>query len=201
MAFRDFSDLSDELRLSGGEAALLLIIPDPGTDKDLVVDLLDQSTVLEGTDWSVCFGGGRTLLLVGQKTWASLIASAARIYEIYSVLHPIRMAVCRLNGWPCDYATAWQRALDADEVLNHAQNSIAYGIYDLRMQRLTPIGIERSRAASVQSAIELYQRGLHLEAGFVLFEGFSTSELRVAWLRDILQLCEETYQSCRPLLR
>ena len=118
-------------------------------------------------------------------------------------LFPLRtkMAAARTSGWECGIQTASERASEVGFVLRHPMHDLALGLLDLRTQRVlscdpaqvVPFAKAKSKARG------LVDEGRKSDAGFVLFEGFETSQDRVEWVAGLAKLCSAMMPSCAPL--
>ena len=112
----------------------------------------------------------------------------------------VRLAAVRLTGWPFSLQAAAERAGAADEVLHHPMNQVRIGLLDLAMQRVVPCpGHSADILPSDVVFRSLYDAGRYADAGFVRFEGFETSQSRIAWIVELLSICSAMMPECAEI--
>jgi hypothetical protein len=136
------------------------------------------------------FEVGSLGLLILVKGAGDSEEAAERVWSCASGFGSAYVAVTRIEGNAESRGLLWERALTAEEVLRHPRNEVEFGVLDVRSQRVRPVVEKRSFAEAQDYASLLLRDGLAMDAGFVLFEAFRSSEARISWLQRIAAVCQ-----------
>jgi hypothetical protein len=191
MALTDFNPLATAARTFGlGPFGLFLILqdgePDPGE-----LEQVADSAFAAGTrvrDFGVARGSSGMLLLC-ESSKEEIPGLAQHLWLGLSNSRWTRVAAVLLDGNEDQRALCWERLLDCDELLRHPLNETTWGVLEPRSQVVRAPSETRPLRKTATIAKSLLGEGRPADAGFVLFEGFQSSERRVAWLRALAEEC------------
>jgi hypothetical protein len=191
VALTEFNLLATTARTLGrGPFGLFLILQDGESDLSELEQVAD-SALTAGTrvrDFGLAQGSSGVLLLC-ESSREEIADIAQHLWRGLSSSRWTRIATVLLDGNEDQRTRCWERLLACDELLCHPLNETEWGVLEPRSQVVRAPSEARLLRETATIVRSLVHEGRPADAGFVLFEGFQSSERRMAWLGTIAEAC------------